>query len=342
MKRVIFVFIILGFVFNLKNNLLAQDPQFSQYYAAPLYLNPALTGLNQMGRAGLNYRNQWPNINAGFESTSLYVDYNFEDYSSSVGLLFNTDQEGFAGLNSTSISLMYAYQLYLNYKWAFRPAVQVSYYWRNVDFSQLTFGDQFDSEGQIVNPTGEPFSDLRARFVDVSLGGIVYNKNAWIGYSMHHVLEPNQSLINEDAPLPRKISLHGGYKIPFSQLNSYSTDKRDRALTPSFNYRAQQDFDQLDLGVYLTYQPILFGVWYRGIPIKQLNGTPNNESLVFMLGLQKDKMTLGYSFDFTLSDLGIGSGGAHEISWSYAFYLGDPRKPPRDVQQLRCPVPYLF
>ncbi len=343
MNRIILVFAIFAMILSPKNNLMAQDPQFSQYYAAPLYLNPALTGINQMGRAGFNYRNQWPSINTGFETSSFFVDYNFEDYNSSVGLLFNSDQEGFAGLSSTSISLMYSYQVFLNYKWAFRPAAQVSYYWRSVDFTQLTFGDQFDAEGQIVNPTNEPISDLQAQFVDVSLGGLIYNKNAWIGYSMHHVLQPNQSLTGGDSPLPRKVSIHGGYKIPFSKLSPYaSRDGKERALTPTFNYRAQQDFDQLDVGLYLTLQPILFGVWYRGLPIKSFESVPNNESLIFMVGLQRRNMSVGYSFDFTLSDLGLGSGGAHEVSWSYNFYLGDPRKPPRDVRELRCPVPYLF
>src|ERR1035437_9240949 len=41
----------------------AQDIHFSQYYASPLTLNPALTGLvNGVFRASLNYRNQWFNI----------------------------------------------------------------------------------------------------------------------------------------------------------------------------------------------------------------------------------------------------------------------------------------
>ena len=83
----------------------AQDPQFSQFYAAPLDLNPALTGINQRGRIGINYRNQWPSIETGFETAAIYADYNIEEYNSSVGILFNNDQEGLAGLNSTSCLL---------------------------------------------------------------------------------------------------------------------------------------------------------------------------------------------------------------------------------------------
>lgn len=345
MIRVLTICVIFTAIISFNNRAKAQDPQFSQFYAAPLYLNPALTGINQKGSAGINYRNQWPSINTGFETTSAYVDYNFEDYGSSVGFLITNDQEGFAGLSSTSISLSYAYQVYLNYDWAFRPAVQVGHFWRDVDFSQLTFGDQFDANtGQIINPTGEPISNLSARFFDVNLGGLLFSKDIWVGLSFHHITEPNQSLIAGDSPLPRRFSLHGGYKIPLNRFTRKPVNRtggRDKSITPAFNYRGQGDFDQLDLGVYFTFEPILIGMWYRGVPVKQFAGIPNNESIVMMLGFRKNDMTIGYSFDYTISDLGIGSGGAHEISWAYTFNVGKP-KPPREVRQLRCPVPLSF
>ncbi|MDH5610269.1 MAG: PorP/SprF family type IX secretion system membrane protein, partial [Cyclobacteriaceae bacterium] len=194
----------------------AQDPQFSQYYAAPLYLNPALTGINQIGRAGVNYRNQWPSIMANFETYSFYMDYNFEDYHSSAGLIVNTDREGIAGLQSTQIGLIYAYQVRLNYRWTFRPGLQFSYYQRDLNFSKLTFGDQFDQTGLVRPLSAEQFqTGMSARFFDVSTGGILFNKKVWFGGSVHHLNEPNQSIIGENAPLRKKFSIHGGYKILF-------------------------------------------------------------------------------------------------------------------------------
>src|ERR671911_625777 len=72
----------------------AQDPQFSQFYAAPLYLNPALAGATGQARAGMNYRNQWPAIEANFTTVSAYFDYFIEDYNSAVGIIINNDTEG--------------------------------------------------------------------------------------------------------------------------------------------------------------------------------------------------------------------------------------------------------
>ncbi|EMR01654.1 type IX secretion system membrane protein PorP/SprF [Cesiribacter andamanensis] len=59
-----FTFIVLGLLLLTSTPLFAQDPQFSQYYANPLYLNPALTGNGSAGRVGVNFRQQWPSIDA--------------------------------------------------------------------------------------------------------------------------------------------------------------------------------------------------------------------------------------------------------------------------------------
>ena len=37
----------------------AQDPHFSQYYANPLYLNPAFAGVKKCPTVHMNYRNQY-------------------------------------------------------------------------------------------------------------------------------------------------------------------------------------------------------------------------------------------------------------------------------------------
>lgn len=341
LKKVLILSILLSSLYS-ENTLMAQDPQFSQYYAAPLYLNPGLVGINQKGRMGINYRSQWPNLQANFETFSAYFDYHFEDYYSSVGLLFTSDKEGIAGLKSTTVGLQYAYQLTLNHSWTFRPGIQAAYYLRDLDFDKLTFGDQFDNTGQINPSTSEIFNTgLNARFFDLSFGGLFYNSTVWIGAALHHVTEPNQSIAGGNAPLAKRFSLHGGYRIPFGPRVNTSTTK-GYSVTPTFNYRAQGDFDQLDLGAYVTLPPMIVGLWYRGLPIKSEDGIANSEAIIFMVGIENKRATFGYSYDYTISDLGIGTGGAHEISITYSFSLGDPMKPAADVRQLKCPIPFIF
>ena len=65
----------------------AQDPQYSQFYAAPLYLNPAFAGSTGQNRMGINYRNQWPSIDANFNTISAFYDTYMEDINSGLGVL---------------------------------------------------------------------------------------------------------------------------------------------------------------------------------------------------------------------------------------------------------------
>jgi len=55
----------------------AQDPEFSQFFASPLTLNPALTGkFSGSLRVAGNYRNQWPEINNAYITSTISVDGN--------------------------------------------------------------------------------------------------------------------------------------------------------------------------------------------------------------------------------------------------------------------------
>jgi len=325
----------------------AQDPQFSQFYAAPLYLNPALTGGTGQARAGLNYRNQWPAIDANFTTISAYFDYFIEDKRSGVGVIINQDREGLAGLRSTSLGLQYSYELQLTKDLGFRPGVQVGLFNRDINFGKLTFGDQFDpNTGQFINQqTAETFNTSSSKtFVDLSLGGVLFTRTAWLGVSAWHLTQPNQSLIGENSALPMKLSLHGGFKFKMRPgvigANGVFREA-ERSISPVFQYRHQGKFDQMDLGTYFTFEPLVLGLWYRGVPFKSFDGYVNNESIVLMLGFvklgAKDAINIGYSFDYTISKLGPGSGGAHEFSLVYTWPMRNPRKPPRDKLIIPCP-----
>src|SRR5580698_3638326 len=56
------------------------DPHFSQYYANPLWLNPALTGvINGDARVTANYKNQWANVNNAYNTGALAADFRATD-----------------------------------------------------------------------------------------------------------------------------------------------------------------------------------------------------------------------------------------------------------------------
>jgi len=194
----------------------AQDPQFSQFYAAPLYLNPAFAGATEYTRVGLNYRNQWPSFGTQFVTSSIYADHYLEDYNSGIGMMLTYDKEGLAGRRIFNAGLVYSYQLRINNWLTFRPGIQVSYARVGVNTDGLVFGDQIDNNtGVIVPTTGESLSLGGINMFDLGFGGMMYTKDIFLGVSSHHVTKPNQSIDGGVDPLPMKLSVHGGINIVF-------------------------------------------------------------------------------------------------------------------------------
>lgn len=329
----------------------SQDPQYSQYYAAPLYLNPAFTGSELTDRVGLNYRNQWPGLDATFTTFSAYYDTYFDDYNSGLGFMVTSDMEGAASLRSTTISALYAYELRVGEAAYFRPGFQASYIRRDIGFyenlvfaNQISAGDPF---GPIQPPDdiiglGEPVNMFSA-----SIGGLFFTENFWLGLSAHHINNPNQSFLKEDpqfrgiSHLPTKYSVHTGYRISLghgARRRDFTHTYKQRYITPTLNYKRQGPFEQLDMGAYIYMEPLIFGAWYRGLPYKPIEDQSNRDAIVMLVGFNLPTgFNIGYSFDYTVSQLGIQSGGAHEISLSYIFPPKNPGAPMKRDTILPCP-----
>ena len=85
----------------------AQDPAFSQFYANPLYLNPAFTGATPKGcpRVNFNYRDQWPGIERTFVTYSASWDQHVDAVGGGLGVLVTQDRAGAGRLNTSQASL---------------------------------------------------------------------------------------------------------------------------------------------------------------------------------------------------------------------------------------------
>jgi type IX secretion system PorP/SprF family membrane protein len=297
-------------------NSFAQDAQFSQFYAAPSYLNPAFTGVTAQHRAVLNYRHQWPTIPGAFTSYNFAYDYNADALKSGIGIAVTRDNAGSGALRYTNIAGSYAYQININNTFFINPGVQVGMTTRDLDIDRLVFGNQMQNGGLQGAPNATYYNYQKTKYYDINSGVLAYNKLFWAGFAVHHLNEPNQSLLGVESRLPRKYSLHGGYR--FRLYNIYST-KWDKSVLAAFNYKAQDKFDQLDLGMYYEQSPMIVGVWYRGIPMLKgyQPGYQNNDALTVLVGVILEKFRIGYSFDSTISKLVYRTGGSHEISLVY-------------------------
>lgn len=323
----------------------AQDPQYSQYYAAPLYLNPAMAGGELTGRVGFNYRNQWPSIDAQFTTFSAFYDTYLPEYNAGVGFHVMQDTQSASKLQSTMISGMASYELRLNEGLYFRPGIQASYIRRQIGFFEnLIFANEInpnDPFGPLLPDTDIPGLGEPVDMLSLSAGGMFFTENFWLGFSAHHLNRPNQSFVDGFSLLPSKFSLHGGYRISLGR-GGYRGDfthlRKERSITPTVNYKRQGPFEQLDVGAYFYAEPIVFGVWYRGLPYKPVNEQSNRDALVMMVGLNLlNGLNVGYSFDYTVSQLGIQSGGAHELSVSWILPNKHEGQPSRRDTVLPCP-----
>jgi type IX secretion system PorP/SprF family membrane protein len=316
-----------------------QDPEFSQYYAAPLYLNPAFSGTSVDHRFIANYRNQWPNISQAFETYAFSYDYNLDQYNSGLGFLLVADKAGSANLKSTQFNFQYAYKVKLSDKFVLSSGLNFGVGSRSIDFNKLVFYQQLDfSQGSDNLPPPPSNLNLQGEtYFDFGAGMLLYSRKVWLGFSTAHLNTPNRSLVDDESRIPVKTSVHGGVRIPL--YHGLFKRERSASIAPSFVYKTQGDFDQLDLGTYFFYEPVVVGLWYRGIPIQQ-NADDNisQDAVVIVLGFQLQNIELSYSYDVTVSELGPISGGSHEIALKFKIELATQVKKRKKERFIPCPT----
>lgn len=296
----------------------AQDPQLTQFYAAPQYLNPAFTGLTNEHRFTANYRNQWPGINKTFQTLFASYDYNINNVNSGVGIFVMQDKAGIGGLTHTQAGLGYSYRFTVKNFNEIRVGFSVSYNMKSLGVGKLTFNDQLVTGSAVSLDAG---NYQQKNFIDINFGAIYNSPNYWIGAVAKHINTPNVSLIGQQELLPLFVGLHGGYRyIIEPKANSKTALKKYFAA--SFNYKHQLKYDQFDLGFYYFHMPLNLGIWYRGIPFKNYSSFLNNESLAILIGCEipQRQLRIGYSYDLTISSLRINNTqGAHEITLVYEY-----------------------
>lgn len=317
------IFLILIICFASNHYTKAQDPTFTQFYANPTYLNPALAGSNGCPRFNLNYRNQWPNLTSNYVTYLASYDQYIKSLSGGLGILATYDQQGMATYNTGMLALIYSYHLKLNRKWTMMFGVRAAMYNTSIDKSKLTFGDMIELRKGFVLPT----QDLKDNggshsYFDASAGFVIYSKRFYGGFSAHHLNEPNQSVIQGGySKLPIRYTAHLGTEIP---LGNKSKFVNSTAILPNIIYQYQQGFQELCLGLYIKHNIFTTGIWLR-----------NKDAFILSLGINTQKFKIGYSYDITINQLNNGSTyGSHEVS--LGFYVPCKKKPVT-FKTISCP-----
>lgn len=202
-------------------SLQAQDARFSQYYAAPMRINPAMTGaFKGTWRLGGNYRTQWGAIlGKAYNTYSFNADYRMPvgtgDYLG-LGFSATSDKAGETGYGQTDIYLAASYVKRLskarrkygaNQMESFLAiGGQVGFGQRGVRWADLTYSTQYQVDDNSYNTgiySGESFNVRSNKmYADANLGLLWYatfskRKSVYVGASMYHINRPDISLFND-------------------------------------------------------------------------------------------------------------------------------------------------
>jgi type IX secretion system PorP/SprF family membrane protein len=266
-----------------------QNIVYSQYLFNGLLINPAYAGSHVQFSGTLTYRNQWVNFPGAPETVTLGVHNSFRKGRVGAGLLVTNDRIG--SYSNTGLFGSYAYAIKTPVGGVLSMGVQAGFNQYKADFGELTL------------KAGEDpiFSVFMNEFKPNFGGGIFYyNKKIFAGFSVPTILTHAELFSGnlEQLKTPRYYYLNAGVKFPL--------DRAERVVfQPSFLIRAQEGTPlSADVNLNVVFdQLISIGTSYR-----------SGDGAVLLLNYKlSEKIYVGYSYDWTTSDIRKFSRGSHEL-----------------------------
>ncbi len=282
----------------------AQDTHFSQFDAAPLYYNPALSGVNEChNRIYTNYKGQWKTYSTFLASYDQHLE-KIQLLGGSIGLggLVVADYSGENSYGNTQFKLMPAYHYNMG-----RLRISLGL---DAAFNLMSINEDKLRLGTNINPltgeytTGSELENTTRFYFDLGVG---LNAQYFVTRKVP---------VNVGATFFRLLGSGGGGLAVASQdsednygrfsLNANSVCPLNSTFTllPSFIYINQKMYNEMNFGTYLkcsvgeytsVIDAIYVGSWYR---VKD----------ALILGLSFDKpinknwtLQFGFSYDITLS-----------------------------------------
>ena len=300
----------------------AQDPHFSQFFASPLTLNPALTGkFNGSYRVTGNYRNQWPDINKAFVTGTASLDFHILEnklgYTDSwgVGLSGYNDNSanGAVKFNYASISTAFHKGLDEDGYSQIGVGFQATYANMLINTTNLKFEDQLTTSG-FTGVTSEVFTNpasLKSNYLDLNAGllysGSSNDRNSYyLGASIYHITRPKQSFTGANYLLNPRLTIHGGGYFPIGETTTLHVSAL-QSMQGNASETVLGGAVEFNLGGIDPDKPTSFyaGAWLR-----------LSDAAIPYIGLEFGEFRLGASYDVNTSALKTASNsrGGIEVS----------------------------
>ena len=316
-----------------------QDLHFSQYFNAPLLVNPANTGFapDVDWRIGANYRNQWASVLSNpYKTMSIWGDaqlFNnrFENGWLGVGGALLRDVAGSGGLTSTRGFASVAYHQLLGLKSLLSTGFNIGFINKRIDLSKLTFDNQWNGKFfDVTVPNNEPFAYNSVGYFDLQAGlnyAYFASDNTYlnVGVSASHINRPKESFFSANSLADQRLDvrytlfLNGAFKLNDQWIvnpNAYISKMAsawETVIGMNANYNLSGD----------GMTQLIGGVYYRV-----------NDAFIPTLGYQWNDFKLTVNYDATISSLKNfnQSRGAYELSLVKTGIYGHSGK------EVKCPT----
>ena len=315
--------------------LMAQDFQFTQFYAAPLNLSPAFAGAMEVTRVGVNYRKQWPGLGYDFNASGVYFDTYIDETNVGFGFSASQFSESILNIKSTDIAGYLSYKLMLNNQSFLRFGGQLGLVNRSLTLQEMVFGDQIDLLNRTINPGSMdllPGEDSKW-YPDIAFGALLQAPDFWFGVSSSHLSRPNIGFLDDGIGnnLPIKWGVHGGY-VKNLDRRMFKTGNIRKVFSVSFNYKRQGTFQQIEVIPQIQVENFIGGLGFRNVT--RFNELPDQNSINAVLGFSLlSGITMAYSYDYMLNRFSSPAHVSHEVS----IYFTDLRKKRFMQTILPCP-----
>jgi type IX secretion system PorP/SprF family membrane protein len=325
----------------------AQDFHLTQYDAAPLNLNPSMTGMfDGFFRIHAHYRTQWAALATNpFQTMEIGYDMPLKKFSIGGQLMDYTAGTGNYNVFSFEASGAYDLAIDKNDVHHIAVGVQAGIIQKSINFAKLSWGNQYTYANgggfdQTVN-SGENFSSQSFILPDVNLGFTYYyaresaRVNPFLGFSASHINTPTETFYATSNKLPVKYILHTGCKINLSetvQLLPKIFFMRQTLGKADIKSNDKEMTINLFLHYYLRQSDayILFGPTFRlSGPLSKKNATieeMEKDAAAIEMGLKYGRYTYRVSYDINTSTLNPYSNGRGGLEISVT-YIGRKHQP---------------
>ena len=338
------------FLLSIHIKIFGQEAAFSQFYAAPLFLNPSMAAADDHLAVGFNYRTNYNKNLAPYKlgqfsiilpvriNSSLSNDKYFRNgYVGGVGISLYSESMGDLGqFNVSGASLATAYFLQVNHKHHITLGVQMGFIKRSIAFNKLTWGSQYDPDigfNSNIIPSLE-LDEEKIWYNSIHFGATwFYNMNSFgssenskfrmfNGFAFSNLNKPEYSFVQgQNTRLEMLLKIHGG--LAFKLADNIE-------IIPNYLIMRQNGLNHINIGTYVAYYisgsvssksnfyQLQLGSWYRF-----------GDSYIVSLACEMRNLIVGISYDLNLSSYKFENKGTRTVEISIRFRNGNAGQQPR-------------